>query len=139
MMYLHATPDRDQAIVKALGTFVRDARDVTGEIANGPERGNKVHEASVPLRHACHTTTAAGCNPASANRHVRSLDRGRADRGASARPVLLASADGRRASRSRPERRVSRGHIFVGADDPARISEIGKVVAGDFLAWRPRR
>jgi hypothetical protein len=36
-------------------------------------------------------------------------------------------------------RRVSRGHIFVGADDPARISEIGKVVAGDFLAWRPRR
>ena len=35
MIYLHATRDRDQAIVKALGTFVRDARDVTGEIAIG--------------------------------------------------------------------------------------------------------
>ena len=27
MIYQHATRDRDQAIAKALGTFVRDARD----------------------------------------------------------------------------------------------------------------
>jgi len=47
MIYQHATRGRDQAIVKALGTFVREARDVTGEIANGPERGTRcVRQAS---------------------------------------------------------------------------------------------
>lgn len=29
MIYQHATRDRDQAIAKALGTFVRDARNAT--------------------------------------------------------------------------------------------------------------
>ena len=39
MIYQHATRDRDQAIAKALGTFVREAHDATDKAAEEPERG----------------------------------------------------------------------------------------------------
>ena len=41
MIYQHATRDRDQAIAKALGTFVRDARDATERLARDPETGQR--------------------------------------------------------------------------------------------------
>jgi hypothetical protein len=39
MIYQHATRDRDQAIAKALGTFVRDALMSAEKPADDPERG----------------------------------------------------------------------------------------------------
>jgi hypothetical protein len=39
MIYQHATRDSDQAIAKALGTFVREAHDATDKAAEEPERG----------------------------------------------------------------------------------------------------
>jgi hypothetical protein len=41
MIYHHATRDRDQAIAKVLGTFVREARDVMEKMAGDPERGEQ--------------------------------------------------------------------------------------------------
>jgi integrase len=41
MIYQHATRDRDQAIAKALGTFVRDARGPTTEPPDNAERGEQ--------------------------------------------------------------------------------------------------
>jgi hypothetical protein len=44
MIYQHATRDRDQAIAKARGTFVRDARgtnDTKEESTEAPERGEQ--------------------------------------------------------------------------------------------------
>ena len=41
MIYPHAAGDRDQAIARALGTFVRDARDTKKESAEGPERAEQ--------------------------------------------------------------------------------------------------
>ena len=41
MLYQHATRDRDQAIAKALGAFVREVRDVSEEPAAGRERGEQ--------------------------------------------------------------------------------------------------
>jgi len=41
MIYQHATRDRDQAIAKALGTFVRDARGTKEDSTEGPERGEQ--------------------------------------------------------------------------------------------------
>jgi integrase len=41
MIYQHATRDRDQAIAKALGAFVREVRDASGEPAAGRERGEQ--------------------------------------------------------------------------------------------------
>jgi hypothetical protein len=41
MIYQHATRDRDQAIAKALGTFVRDARAAMEEPAENAERGKQ--------------------------------------------------------------------------------------------------
>jgi integrase len=41
MIYQHATPDRDQAIAKALGAFVREVRDASGEPAAARERGEQ--------------------------------------------------------------------------------------------------
>jgi integrase len=41
MIYQHATRDRDRAIAKILGTFVRDARKPVGEMADEPERGEE--------------------------------------------------------------------------------------------------
>ena len=41
MIYQHPTRDRDQAIAKALGTFVRDARDATERPARDPETGQR--------------------------------------------------------------------------------------------------
>jgi integrase len=38
MIYQHATRDRDQAIAKALGTFVRESRKPTEQAADEPER-----------------------------------------------------------------------------------------------------
>jgi hypothetical protein len=38
MIYQHATRDRDQAIAKALGTFVQEARKPTETTADEPER-----------------------------------------------------------------------------------------------------
>jgi hypothetical protein len=39
MIYQHA--DRDQAIAKALGTFVREVHDATEKAAEEPERGEQ--------------------------------------------------------------------------------------------------
>ena len=39
MIYQHPIRDRDQAIAKALGTFVRDARGTQEEPTEAPERG----------------------------------------------------------------------------------------------------
>jgi integrase len=41
MTYQHATRDRDQAIAKALGTFVRDARGAKEDSTTTPERGEQ--------------------------------------------------------------------------------------------------
>ncbi len=41
MIYQHATRDRDQAIAKALGTFVRDARGTKEGTPEAPERGEQ--------------------------------------------------------------------------------------------------
>lgn len=41
MIYQHATRDRDQAIAKALGAFVREVRGAFGELAEGRERGGQ--------------------------------------------------------------------------------------------------
>jgi hypothetical protein len=41
MIYQHATRDRDQAIAKALGTFVREVHGATDKPAEKPERGEK--------------------------------------------------------------------------------------------------
>ena len=41
MIYQHATRDRDQAIAKALGAFVREVRDASGESATGHGRGEQ--------------------------------------------------------------------------------------------------
>lgn len=41
MIYQHATRDRDQAIAKALGTFVRDVQKATETPADDPERDEK--------------------------------------------------------------------------------------------------
>lgn len=41
MIYQHATRDRDQAIAKALGTFVREVRDTSGEPTEDRERGGQ--------------------------------------------------------------------------------------------------
>ena len=41
MIYQHATRDRDQAIAKALGTFVRDARGGKEDAPQAPERGEQ--------------------------------------------------------------------------------------------------
>jgi hypothetical protein len=41
MIYQHATRDRDQAIAKALGTFVRDVQSAAGNRAHGPEQDVK--------------------------------------------------------------------------------------------------
>jgi len=38
MIYQHATRDRDQAIAKALGTFVKEARATKEEPPEAPER-----------------------------------------------------------------------------------------------------
>jgi integrase len=40
MIYQHATRDRDQAIAKALGAFVREVRDASEE-PTGRERGEQ--------------------------------------------------------------------------------------------------
>ena len=39
LIYQHATRDRDQAIAKALGTFVRDVRDAADKPTDGQRRG----------------------------------------------------------------------------------------------------
>jgi hypothetical protein len=39
MIYQHATRDRDQAIAKALGTFVREINEATEKTPEEPERG----------------------------------------------------------------------------------------------------
>ncbi len=41
MIYQHATRDRDQAIAKALGTFVREVRGPTTEPPDKAERGEQ--------------------------------------------------------------------------------------------------
>jgi integrase len=41
MIYQHATRDRDQAIAKALGAFVREVRDASEKPASGRERGEQ--------------------------------------------------------------------------------------------------
>ena len=41
MIYQHATRDRDQAIAKALGTFVRDAQNTAEKPADDPGRDVK--------------------------------------------------------------------------------------------------
>jgi integrase len=41
MIYQHATRDRDQAIAKALGTFVKEARGTKEESTEEPERGEQ--------------------------------------------------------------------------------------------------
>jgi hypothetical protein len=41
MIYQHATRDRDQAITKALGTFVRDVRDAAQKQPDTGEREEK--------------------------------------------------------------------------------------------------
>jgi integrase len=41
MIYQHATRDRDQAIAKAPGTFVREVHKAAEETADEPERGEK--------------------------------------------------------------------------------------------------
>ena len=41
MIYQHATRDRDQAIAKALGAFVREVRYTSEEPAAGRERGEQ--------------------------------------------------------------------------------------------------
>jgi integrase len=41
MISQHATRDRDQAIAKALGAFVREVRDASEEPAPGRERGEQ--------------------------------------------------------------------------------------------------
>jgi integrase len=41
VIYQHATRDGDQAIAKALGAFVREVPDASGEPAEGRERGGQ--------------------------------------------------------------------------------------------------
>jgi hypothetical protein len=41
MIYQHATRDRDQAIAKALGTFVRDMQTAADKPADNRQRGEK--------------------------------------------------------------------------------------------------
>ena len=41
MIYQHATRDRDQAIAKALGTFVREVRGSVAEPPGKAERGEQ--------------------------------------------------------------------------------------------------
>ena len=41
MIYQHATRDRDQAIAKALGTFVRDVQNAAEKPADDQKRGAK--------------------------------------------------------------------------------------------------
>jgi hypothetical protein len=41
MIYQHATRDRDQAIARALGTFVRDVRGPATELSDKAERGEQ--------------------------------------------------------------------------------------------------
>jgi hypothetical protein len=41
LIYQHATRDRDQAIAKALGTFVREVRGADDTSSAGPERGEQ--------------------------------------------------------------------------------------------------
>ncbi|HET9117026.1 MAG TPA: hypothetical protein VFN75_02945 [Pseudonocardiaceae bacterium] len=41
MIYQHATRDRDQAIAKALGTFVREVHKATEQTEEEPERGQQ--------------------------------------------------------------------------------------------------
>jgi len=41
MTYQHAIRDRDQAISKALGAFVREVRDASEEPTEGRERGEQ--------------------------------------------------------------------------------------------------
>jgi hypothetical protein len=42
MIYQHATRDRDQAIARALGTFIREVRPEAQEAADDqPERGER--------------------------------------------------------------------------------------------------
>jgi hypothetical protein len=41
MIYQHATRDRDQAIAKALGTFVRDVQNAAEKQADEPENAKK--------------------------------------------------------------------------------------------------
>ena len=41
MIYRHATRDRDQAIAKALGTFVRDVRNAADKQPDTGEREEK--------------------------------------------------------------------------------------------------
>lgn len=41
MIYQHATRERDQAIAKALGAFVREVRDASEEPAAGRQRGEQ--------------------------------------------------------------------------------------------------
>ena len=41
LIYQHATRDRDQAIAKALGSFVRDVRNATEKQSDTAERGEK--------------------------------------------------------------------------------------------------
>jgi hypothetical protein len=48
MIYQHATRDRDQAIAKALGTFVRDVQNATEKLADNPERGRRELEPDTP-------------------------------------------------------------------------------------------
>ncbi len=56
MIYQHATRDRDQAIVRALGTFVRDVRGPTTEPPGKAERG----EQGARGWHPCGTYVARG-------------------------------------------------------------------------------
>jgi hypothetical protein len=55
MIYQHATRDRDQAIAKALGTFVRDVRNAPEKQADEPESSKNKHE-----KRPCGTCVARG-------------------------------------------------------------------------------
>ncbi len=56
MIYQHATRDRDQAIAKALGTFVREARATKEEPPEAPERDEQGRMTQQPVWHVCGTT-----------------------------------------------------------------------------------
>ena len=60
MIYQHATRDRDQAIAKALGTFVLDVQNAAEKQADEPKTPRKKHEKNDRVARVWH---AADRNP----------------------------------------------------------------------------
>ena len=90
MIYRHATRDRDQAIAKALGTFVRDAQNTADKPADDPGRDVKGPEPDTP----CGTCVARGpCTQAARfNRTPRNV----ADQQEMMRALTVRADDGNR-------------------------------------------